>query len=89
MKKIIHLSDLHFGYKHCTDKLKKIVKKIINNHDADSHVVVVTGDLVDNANRKPAFKNVWEELEKLEKQGFLVLVVPGNHDYGSGSHVNK
>ena len=57
MKKIIHLTDLHIGYKDekegidCKDAFEKIVGNIIADygHNADEYVIVITGDLCNSA----------------------------------------
>ncbi len=90
MKKIIHLSDLHVGYKDCGKNLSKLVKKIKSKYKpSKDYVVVITGDIVDNANKKGAYKEASKILKKLEKDKYQVLVVPGNHDYGNGGVGNK
>ncbi|GAB6147439.1 metallophosphoesterase family protein [Desulfocicer niacini] len=89
MKKIIHLSDLHVGYEHCEEELKKIVKDIIDNRAAKDHVVVVTGDIVDNAKKDGSYELARKQFKKLEDKQYKVLVVPGNHDYGSGGKAKK
>ncbi len=57
MKKIIHLTDLHIGYKDekrdidCTKVFKNIVGNIITDYgpNADEYVIVITGDLCNSA----------------------------------------
>ncbi|MBT3877771.1 MAG: hypothetical protein HOF76_01790 [Candidatus Scalindua sp.] len=57
MKKIIHLTDLHMGYKddkkdiHCTEAFINIVGHIITDYgsNADEYVIVITGDLCNSA----------------------------------------
>jgi len=89
MKKIIHLSDLHVGYGKCEKKLKKIVTTLLEKYTADSHTVVITGDLVDKATEKGSYKKVRYQLKRLEDAKFTVLPVPGNHDYGTGGMGRK
>lgn len=90
MKKIIHLSDLHVGYKDCGDNLKDIISEIIDRYQpASDYVVVITGDTVDDANQIDAYKNALAILNLLTKAKYQVLVVPGNHDYGSGGLGNE
>lgn len=85
MKKIIHLSDLHIGHEDCTTKFNSIVDNIIRRmQPAEDHVVIVTGDIVENANRRDFTDDAVAAFRKLEDNGFKVLVVPGNHDYGTG-----
>jgi 3',5'-cyclic AMP phosphodiesterase CpdA len=56
-------------------------------------VIMITGDLVDNAN----ISSLWDlsvkfiqELSEPDASGqkYEILIVPGNHDYGSGSDAN-
>lgn len=84
MKKIIHLSDLHIGFSDCSDRFSRIVRDInFLKEPASNYVVVVTGDLVDSAFDGKNYGEAKALLDCL--RGFDVLVVPGNHDYGSGS----
>lgn len=54
------------------------------------YVVVITGDLVHNANKKGSYEDAREGLDYLKQRGFKdVLVIPGNHDYGTGNKGNK
>lgn len=86
MKKIIHLSDLHAGYENLTSTLGDLVTRMIfHKIPADRYVVVVTGDIVEDATRDGSYEEASAHLDRLEKAGFSVLVVPGNHDYGTGS----
>ncbi len=85
MKKIIHLSDLHFG---TNKRIAEALNTIINNlcdlkAEASQYIIVVTGDLVNNANKKKheIIKLYFDDLKAL---GFTVFPVPGNHDYGNG-----
>lgn len=89
MKKIIHLSDLHVGYKHCEKNLKKLVTEILDKYSPDTHVVVVTGDIVENANKDGSYEKARNQFKRLEDKMYKVLVVPGNHDYGSGGKGKK
>ena len=85
MKKIIHLSDLHVGHKKCGRKFRTIIDNIcFLKQPAQNYIIVITGDLADNANKKEHREEVAEGVEELEKKGYRVLVVPGNHDYGTG-----
>jgi len=90
MKKIIHLSDLHYGWKKwANETFKKIISNIhFEKEPTSAYVVVVTGDVVDNANHGKQIK-VREQLTILKNAGFDVLVIPGNHDYGNGIYGKK
>ncbi|MDZ7332467.1 MAG: metallophosphoesterase [candidate division KSB1 bacterium] len=87
MKKIIHLSDLHIGYKKqdLTHRFEGIVQSIIFvKEPAEDYVIVVTGDLVEKATDPANHEMAKLYLDRLVAHGFTVLVVPGNHDYGTG-----
>jgi len=72
MRRVVHISDLHFGHNDPTllDPLRDAIARI------DPHVVIVSGDLVEHATDE----------EFRAAQAFLRLlpcpqiVVPGNHD---------
>lgn len=88
MKKIIHLSDLHIGYKHSKQRFMNLIDylKIKLPDSLAQYVVVVTGDLVNNANKKDSYTDAQNCLDYLKQLGFkAVLVIPGNHDYGTGN----
>ncbi|MBU0469316.1 MAG: metallophosphoesterase [Candidatus Omnitrophica bacterium] len=92
MKKIIHLSDLHVGFEDMGKKFFDIVEslKAFAGTNAREYVIVITGDLVDNANYQDSYEVVKAGIESLKLAGFEeVLVVPGNHDYGTGNKGNK
>ncbi len=92
MKKIIHMSDLHIGYKNFKQKFINIIdclKKELPGK-LSQYVVIITGDLVQNANKKVSYSDATESLNYLKQGGFkYVLVVPGNHDYGTGNRGKK
>jgi len=92
MKKILHMSDLHIGYKDFLDRFHEIAVKLSNGFAGDPSdiIIVISGDLVENANNFDSFKEIKNELKKLKHEGFAgLLVVPGNHDYGTGSYGDK
>ncbi len=92
MKKIIHMSDLHIGYKDNAQRFHVVVKKIEKEKSdkASEYVIVITGDLIDNAHHRDSYKDVKIGLENLKIAGFKhILIVPGNHDYGTGDHGDK
>jgi predicted MPP superfamily phosphohydrolase len=85
MKKIIHLSDLHIGHEDCGLKFRTIIENIaFLKQPAENYIIVITGDIVDNATQPEQMEEAADALEHLENYGYKVLVVPGNHDYGSG-----
>jgi 3',5'-cyclic AMP phosphodiesterase CpdA len=90
MKKIIHLSDVHVGYGDLGERFRCIIDNIVFlKEPASDYVVVVTGDIVDNAAQSSSYQEAKMYLDKLETAGFKVLLAPGNHDYGTGSLGSK
>lgn len=92
MKRIIHMSDLHVGYEDFGDRFRSITDNLIfeKGNKACEYVLVITGDLVDNAHNAESYPEVKAALDTLRNAGFEhILVVPGNHDYGTGSHGDK
>jgi 3',5'-cyclic AMP phosphodiesterase CpdA len=86
MKKIIHFSDVHVGYGDLGRRFLYITENVIfDKQPAEDYVIVITGDLIDNALNATNFEEMRLYLEKLKHAGFEVLVVPGNHDYGTGA----
>ncbi|MDX9725275.1 MAG: metallophosphoesterase [Bacteroidales bacterium] len=85
MKKIIHLSDLHVGHKDCGEKFMAIIENISSlSQPPSDYVIVITGDIVDNANHARQTDEALKGIMLLKEKGYTVLPVPGNHDYGSG-----
>lgn len=92
MKRIIHMSDLHVGASGLGFSFQAVVDALIagQGKEAGEYVIVITGDLVDDANVDGLYEAVKGDLDRLRAGGFEhVLVVPGNHDYGAGSLGNK
>ncbi|OGX09451.1 MAG: hypothetical protein A2Y06_04260 [Omnitrophica WOR_2 bacterium GWA2_37_7] len=92
MKKIIHLSDLHVGYRDLGKRFLVIVERLRDfvKVNAREFVIVITGDLVDNANYQDSYEYLKLGFERLKQAGFEdILVVPGNHDYGTGNKGDK
>lgn len=90
MKKIIHLSDLHVGHKECGDRFRLIIDGICKTcQPSPDYVVVITGDIADNAFHPEQHEEAFAGILKLEESGYRVLVVPGNHDYGTGIMGNR
>jgi len=93
MKKIIHLSDLHIGYSKKQDlsfRSQEIVKNIINQISIpNDYVIVITGDLIDDATKEENWLFSGAVINHLKNTFPHVLVVPGNHDYGTGSKANR
>jgi 3',5'-cyclic AMP phosphodiesterase CpdA len=85
MKKIIHLSDIHIGYDDCGEKFRTIIDNItLLKQPAANYIIIITGDLVENANHPELTDEAVDAVRQLEKNGYKVLVMPGNHDYGTG-----
>lgn len=90
MKKIIHLSDLHVGHEDCSAKFRAIIDNItFLKQPAKNYIVLITGDIVDNANHSEYIDEAVDSIELLKERGYKVLVVPGNHDYGTGVRGDK
>ena len=90
MKKIIHLSDLHVGHDDCGENFRTIIDNItFLKQPAKNYIVVITGDIVDDANRSEYTDEALAGIRRLETEGYTVLAIPGNHDYGSGAVGNK
>lgn len=76
--KIAHLSDIHYGNRSVTKKdLENIVKKV-NSLKPD--IIVLTGDLVDNAITDAQYKELVSILSKL-KATINKYAIDGNHDH--------
>ena len=90
MKKIIHLSDLHIGYDDLGQRFHCISDNIIFEKElANNYIIVITGDLVEKATDSSSYIEAKLYIERLEQASFIVLVIPGNHDYGTGSFGSK
>ena len=80
--KFIHLSDTHIGKSNNREKTALIVDWILNNRAKhQSELVIISGDLVDDG-EEWQFLQGREQIDRLRRDGFRVLVCPGNHDYG-------
>ena len=87
-RKIIHLSDLHVGYaeQDLSARFQKILSNIAHRcQPSSNYVILITGDLVELATDEVSHLEVRKHLKEIEEAGFRVLVVPGNHDYGTGN----
>jgi predicted MPP superfamily phosphohydrolase len=85
VKKIIHLSDLHIGHQDCGSRLSTIIDNITSQKQpANDYIILITGDIVNNANHEDSTDEAIDDIRQLEERGYRVLVVPGNHDYGTG-----
>ncbi len=89
MKKIIHLSDIHTGADDLEKEFDQVANSLIDNYltskdGKHNYVVVITGDIVDDANDSNSFESAKKTIQKLKKHSD-VFVIPGNHDNGTGS----
>ena len=90
VKKIIHLSDIHVGHDDCGEKFRTIIENItLLKQPASNYVILITGDLVENANHPENTDEAVDAIMRLEQNGYKVLMVPGNHDYGTGTWGNN
>lgn len=86
MKKIIHLTDTHIGYKDLSSRMREIVTRIIYTKEpASDYVIVHTGDVVEDTTDEGSYEEALSHFNRLRNNGFEVLFVPGNHDLGTGS----
>jgi len=80
--KFFHLSDLHIGQSKNDHKVGVITRWIIEHASQhQARLVVITGDVVDSG-FEWQYQQAQRHVERLRQEGFQVLVVPGNHDYG-------
>ena len=83
---IIHLSDLHIGKSNNLEKSTILFDWILNNKEEhNSNLVIVSGDLVDDGENWQ-FLQAKELIDRLRDQDYVVLVAPGNHDYGPSGY---
>ena len=82
--KIIQFSDTHISEFFDVDNLKKTVNKINNENP---HIVIFTGDLIDQYNKYENKDNIHEIGEILSKINAPLgkYAIYGNHDYGGGA----
>lgn len=82
--KIVHLSDLHFGYHH-DEKLKHLKERLkLIRPD----LVLITGDTV-NEPSESHFKPAQSFIRDLKASGWETFVVPGNHDRHGEINLSK
>ncbi len=81
------MSDLHIGHEGCEERFRIVIDQLIAKFGSNlsDYVLVITGDLVNDANVPDAYQRASACLDVLRDAGFEhILVVPGNHDYGTG-----
>ena len=74
------MSDLHIGYKDFKARFISIIDNLKSEMPGkpSRYIVVITGDLVHNANKKGSYDNAREGLDYLQQSGFKhVFVIPG------------
>jgi 3',5'-cyclic AMP phosphodiesterase CpdA len=89
--KILHLSDLHVGKSKSESRnLKRIVKKVVESFSKVKLTILLTGDIVDDGQKKQ-YKETKKILKPLfDNPNFNVWAIPGNHDYGwNGIHAQR
>jgi 3',5'-cyclic AMP phosphodiesterase CpdA len=86
MKQIIHLSDIHVGYRDMRERFQEIARNLIARmQPASDYVVVITGDLVEKPEDDTRqYQAIYDVIADLQDADFTVLMVPGNHDYNDG-----
>jgi hypothetical protein len=92
VKRIVHTSDLHVGFGNLGERFRMHIQrlKVEKGDDPGNYVILISGDLVDNANDESRYEEVKSGLDDLRSAGFEhILVVPGSHDYGTGSLGDK
>ncbi len=83
---IIHLSDLHTGKSNNLEKSAILVDWILNNKEGHkSSLVIISGDLVDDGENWQ-FLQAKDLIDRLRNEDYVVLVAPGNHDYGPNGY---
>jgi len=92
LKRIIHLSDLHIGCENLGERFRYVASELASLKDdkLDEYVIVITGDLVDDATKPSQYLEARASTDFLKGLGFQhVLMVPGNHDYGTGNKADE
>lgn len=89
MKKIIHLTDTHIGYGDMEKRFTVLLSNLVYKKEPpENYVVIITGDIIDDAFNEINFALAKSHIEQIKKIGYDVLVVPGNHDYGNGIYAD-
>ena len=86
LTRMLHISDLHIGQDEEEDiNFDLIVDHIIQKGKDvwmdNKPMVIVTGDLV-NDGEEVQFLHARNYLYRLQNAGFVIRLIPGNHDYG-------
>lgn len=90
MQQFLHLSDFHVRWHNDASEniaLRFIVEQLMRRYDRrEKPTIVITGDLTDDG-REDQYINTARLLEPLKKDGFHMVIDPGNHDYGAAGNV--
>jgi len=84
--KIIHISDFHLQPRKCSLinlRFKCLLKKLNRDEFDPASIVIVSGDLIANAEKPGAMEYARKLMSGLQEKFDRVLVCPGNHDYGN------
>lgn len=81
--KIVHISDIHFGFFYDLDQLQKLVMKI---QSLKPDIICLTGDLIDHDFSEIDAINVSNCLKELNAP-YGKFAVFGNHDYGENTEL--
>ena len=89
--KIIHLSDTHIGFENNIERMQLIVDDLILHRplDTSDHLIIHTGDMVQDSHSSKELKLAHSALEALKAYGYRVLICPGNHDYGESRYTSR
>lgn len=82
--KIVHASDIHYGFYYNSDDLKNLVDKV-NKINPD--IFVFTGDLIDINVNEEEEKKIIEILKEI-KPNIQKYIIKGNLDYQSNNYEN-
>jgi predicted MPP superfamily phosphohydrolase len=79
LRRLLHLSDLHFGTQRAADTQVYVQTALIANLEKVNQVVI-TGDLFDQPQRRHAqqYRNFAQQLQLMS--GKTPIIIPGNHD---------
>ena len=65
------------GHEDCGNKFSTIIDNItFLKQPADNYVVVITGDIVDDANKSEQMDEAADSIQRFEELGYKVLLVP-------------
>lgn len=91
--KLSYFSDLHAGQKPGRlrrllgarevnkERVRRIVAAILEKLSPDTHVILIGGDLAESMTVEE-FEFLKRVLSVLKRAGFVIVIAPGNHDYG-------